>query len=166
MPATFPLNAWYAAAWSHEVSARGVLARTVCNQNIALWRTSEGEISALEDSCWHRRLPLSMGHVEGSTLVCRYHGLAFDATGRCTRMPSQEKPSASARVRAYPAAERHRLVWVWPGDPARADMSLVPDLHWNADPQWEGDGATLFAINTGYQLVCYLGMSAILTLWR
>jgi hypothetical protein len=24
----------------------------------------------------------------------------------------------------------------------------------------------LFAINTGYQLVCYLGMSAILTLWR
>ena len=25
---------------------------------------------------------------------------------------------------------------------------------------------TLFAINTGYQLVCYLGMSAILTLWR
>jgi hypothetical protein len=24
----------------------------------------------------------------------------------------------------------------------------------------------LFAINTGYQLVCYLAMSAILTLWR
>jgi len=24
----------------------------------------------------------------------------------------------------------------------------------------------LFAINTGYQLVCYLVMSAILTVWR
>jgi vanillate O-demethylase monooxygenase subunit len=77
--------------------------------------------------------------------VCRYHGLAFDASGRCTRMPSQAKPSASARVRAYPALERHRLVWVWPGDPALADAAPVPDLHWNADPQWEGDGATLFA---------------------
>src|SRR5258706_10989615 len=141
----FPLNAWYAVAWNHEVTGGGVLARTVCNQNIALWRTPEGEIAALEDSCWHRRLPLSMGHVEGSNVVCRYHGLAFDAAGRCTRMPSQEKPSASARVRAFPAAERHRLVWVWPGEPARADVTLVPDLHWNSDPQWEGDGATLFA---------------------
>jgi hypothetical protein len=46
----FPLNAWYAAAWSHEVSARGVLARTVCNQNIVLWRTSEGEISAVVEA--------------------------------------------------------------------------------------------------------------------
>jgi vanillate O-demethylase monooxygenase subunit len=34
---------------------------------------------------------------------------------------------------------------MWPGDPARADPALVPDLHWNSDPQWEGDGATLFA---------------------
>src|SRR3989442_7426214 len=102
----FALNAWYAAAWSHEVSARGVLARTVCNQNIALWRTSEGEISALEDSCWHRRLPLSMGHVEGGNVVCRYHGLAFDAGGRCTPVPSPEKPSPSAPRRPHPSPQR------------------------------------------------------------
>ena len=29
-------------------------------------------------------------------------------------MPSQAEAQASARVRAYPALERHRLVWVWP----------------------------------------------------
>jgi vanillate O-demethylase monooxygenase subunit len=141
----FPLNAWYAAAWSHEVSARAVLARTVCEQRLALWRKPDGTPAALHDSCWHRRLPLSMGHVEGESIVCRYHGLAFDGTGRCTRMPSQDRISPSARVRAYPALERHRLVWVWPGDPTGADPALVPDLHWNTDPGWEGDGATLFA---------------------
>ena len=34
---------------------------------------------------------------------------------------------------------------VWPGDPARADVSLLPDLHWNDDPEWAGDGETMFA---------------------
>lgn len=152
MPGRFPLNAWYAAAWTHEVSARSVLARTVCNQRLALWRKPDGSVAALEDACWHRRLPLSMGHPEGESVVCRYHGLAFDGTGRCTRMPSQERISPSARVRAYPVVEKHRLAWVWPGDPARADPASVPDLHCNSDPAWEGDGATLFA-KCDYRLI-------------
>ena len=46
---------------------------------------------------------------------------------------------------AHPAVERHRLAWVWPGDPALADPALVPDLRWNSDPAWQGDGETLFA---------------------
>jgi vanillate O-demethylase monooxygenase subunit len=60
-------------------------------------------------------------------------------------MPSQDRISPSAKVRAFPTVEKHRLVWVWPGDPARAQGAAVPDLHWNSDPAWEGDGATLFA---------------------
>jgi phenylpropionate dioxygenase-like ring-hydroxylating dioxygenase large terminal subunit len=83
----FPLNAWYAAAWSHEVSARRPLARTVCGQKLALWRKSDGSAAAVRDACWHRGLPLSMGHVDGDSIVCRYHGRAFDSRGGCTRMP-------------------------------------------------------------------------------
>ena len=144
-PRIFPLNAWYAAAWQHEVGRREILARTVCNRKLALWRQMDGQAVALDDACWHRLLPLSMGRLDGDHLVCRYHGLAFDATGRCTRMPSQDKLSPSACVRAYPTVDRHRFVWIWPGDPALADPALVPDMHWNQDPAWEGDGETLFA---------------------
>ena len=60
-------------------------------------------------------------------------------------MPSQEKLNPSARVRSYPVVERYRFVWVWPGDPALADPTLVPDMHWNDDPEWEGDGKTMLA---------------------
>ena len=141
----FPLNAWYAVAWGHEVSTRSVLGRKACSRPLALWRKPDGSVAAVEDACWHRRLPLSMGHVDGESVVCRYHGLAFDGSGRCTRMPSTDRISASARVRAYPVLERHRLVWAWMGQAERADPALVPDLHWNTDPGWEGDGATLFA---------------------
>lgn len=143
--ATFPLNAWYAVAWSHEVGRQEPLARTTCNIAMVLWRKSDGTVAALQDACWHRLLPLSLGHLDGDEVVCRYHGLAFDGDGQCTRMPSQDKLNPSACVRAYPVVERHRFVWVWPGDPALADPVRVPDMHWNDDPEWEGDGKTMFA---------------------
>ena len=41
-----------------------------------------------------------------------------------------------ARVKAYPIEERHRWVWIWMGDPDRADTSLIPDTHWLDDPAW------------------------------
>ncbi len=142
---TFPLNAWYVAAWSHEIGKREPLSRTVCDNKIVLWRKADGTLAALEDACWHRLLPLSMGWLEGEEIVCRYHGLAFDGAGTCTRVPSMDTGNTAAKVRAYPALERHRFVWVWPGDPALADPALVPDLHWNDDPEWVGDGKTMFA---------------------
>jgi phenylpropionate dioxygenase-like ring-hydroxylating dioxygenase large terminal subunit len=149
---TFPLNAWYAVAWRHEVRKGELLARTVCDETVALWRKADGTPVALEDACWHRLMPLSHGRLDGDTLVCRYHGLGFDGSGRCTRMPSQEKLSANACVRSYPVMEKHRLLWLWPGDAAAADVSLVPDWHWAEDPQWEGDGDTLF-LDCDYRLV-------------
>ncbi|UCE31840.1 MAG: aromatic ring-hydroxylating dioxygenase subunit alpha [Burkholderiales bacterium] len=151
MSGPFPLNAWYAAAWDAEVG-RALLARTVCNQKLAMYRTTEGKAVALEDACWHRLLPLSMGRLDGDSVVCGYHGLVFGPHGRCTHMPSQETINPSACVRTFPVIERHRYVWVWPGDPALADPALVPDLHWNDDPDWAGDGRTIH-VKCDYRLV-------------
>ena len=67
-------------------------------------------------------------------------------------MPSQETLNPSACVRAFPVVEKHRFVWVWPGDPALADPAKVPDLHWNDDPAWAGDGK-LIRVNCDYRLV-------------
>jgi vanillate O-demethylase monooxygenase subunit len=55
-------------------------------------------------------------------------------------------------VRSYPLVERHRYVWVWMGDPALADPSKVPDLHWNDDPAWAGDGKVIH-VKCNYRLV-------------
>jgi phenylpropionate dioxygenase-like ring-hydroxylating dioxygenase large terminal subunit len=149
--ASFPLNAWYAAAYDVEVKS-ALLARTVCNQKLVMFRKSDGTAAVLEDACWHRLLPLSMGRLDGDQVVCGYHGLVYNAQGRCTHMPSQETLNPSACVRSYPVVEKHRFVWVWPGDPAKADPALVPDLHWNDDPAWAGDGK-LITVKCDYRLV-------------
>ena len=147
----FPLNAWYAAAWDHEIR-RELFGRTICNQKMVLFRRTDGTVAALEDACWHRLLPLTKGRLEGDEVVCGYHGLVFNAEGRCVHMPSQETLNPSACVRTFPVVERHRFVWVWPGDPALADPALVPDLHWNHDPAWAADGKLIHA-RCDYRLV-------------
>jgi phenylpropionate dioxygenase-like ring-hydroxylating dioxygenase large terminal subunit len=139
---TFPLNAWYAAAYDVEVS-HALFARTICKQKIVMYRQSNGQVAALEDACWHRLLPLSMGRLEGDEVVCGYHGLTFNGQGQCTHMPSQETINPAACVRSFPVIEKHRFIWIWPGDPALADASLVPDLHWNHDTAWAGDGSSI-----------------------
>jgi vanillate O-demethylase monooxygenase subunit len=147
----FPLNAWYAAAYDVEVR-HALLPRTICNQKVVLFRRTDGEVAVLEDACWHRLMPLSLGRLEGDELVCGYHGLVYNSQGRCTHMPSQETLNPSACVRSFPVVEKHRFVWIWPGDPAKADPALVPDMHWNDDPAWAGDGK-MIRVHCDYRLV-------------
>ena len=149
--AAFPMNAWYAAAYDVEVG-RKLLARTICKQKLVMFRKLDGSVAALEDACWHRLLPLSMGSLDGDEVTCGYHGLVYNAQGRCTHMPSQETLNPSACVRSFPVLEKHRFIWVWPGDPAKADPALVPDMHWNDDPAWAGDGK-LITVQCDYRLV-------------
>jgi vanillate O-demethylase monooxygenase subunit len=150
-PRNFPLNAWYSAAWDSELKHE-LLARTITGIKMVLYRSLDGEAIALQDACWHRLVPLSMGKLIGDDVQCAYHGIRYNAQGRCTFMPSQETINPSAAVRSFPVVERHRFVWVWPGDPALADPALVPDLHWNHDPAWAGDGKTIHA-NCDYRLI-------------
>lgn len=147
----FPLNAWYAAAYDIEVR-RALMPRTICNKKLVMYRRSDDAVVALEDACWHRLLPLSMGHLDGDNLICGYHGLVFNPAGRCVQMPSQETLNPSACVRSYPVVEKHRFVWIWMGDPALADPATIPDLHWNDDPEWTGDGRVIHA-KCDYRLV-------------
>ena len=136
----FVNNAWYIAAQSDELgqtpSANTLLARTLLEQPVVLYRREDGTPVALEDRCCHRRAPLSKGRVEGDQLRCGYHGLLFEPGGRCVWAPGTDRVPAAARVRAYPALEKHRWIWVWMGDAAKADPALIPDLHYNDSPGW------------------------------
>lgn len=131
-------NCWYVAAWSSEVSAEALLARTIANVPIVLWRDAEGQVAALQDRCCHRGAKLSLGRTEqgGTHLRCLYHGLLFDRSGRCVEAPAQERLPPLARVRGFPIVEAHRWIWIWMGDPALADPALVPDTQWLDHPDW------------------------------
>jgi len=135
----FVRNAWYVAAWDHEIT-RSLKRRIILDQPVLLYRKDDGTAVALEDRCCHRQAPLSMGRLIGNVVKCPYHGLEFDATGKCVKVPSQDVIPGNARVRAYPVVEKNHWIWLWTGDPARADPNLIEDFHFLDDPAWRYGG--------------------------
>jgi len=134
----FLMNCWYVAAWEHELIDGRLLARTILEQSVVLYRGETGRYVALENSCCHRAAPLSMGRLEGDDLRCMYHGMKFDPAGKCIQIPGLEKIPHRLGVRSFPVEHRHHAVWIWMGDPALADPGLIVDYPPLTDPAWRG----------------------------
>jgi phenylpropionate dioxygenase-like ring-hydroxylating dioxygenase large terminal subunit len=132
----FIRNGWYVGALSSELGRP--VGRTLLGQAVAMFRGEDGRVAAIADRCAHRAAPLSAGRVVGQHLQCPYHGYRFGADGVCAHIPGQEKIPAAARVRAWPVVERAGFVWLWMGERAAADESLIPDFSSNDKPGWAG----------------------------
>lgn len=136
-------NAWYVAAQSAQIS-RELQPLTILGDNLVFYRDSNDKIVALEDACPHRKMPLSMGKLVGDAVQCGYHGLTFDACGKCINAPTQDKIPSNAFVRSYPTVEKYNLIWIWMGQPELADESALLDLADFDDDDWSlTDGGML-----------------------
>lgn len=129
---TYLRNTWYVAAWSAEIAPGVLLARTILEQPVVMFRRADGALAALHDQCPHRFAPLSSGLLKEGIVACRYHGLAFDGSGACVVNPHGPALRSMA-ARAYPVHEAHRAVWIWMGDTEQANPALIPDLSFLAN---------------------------------
>lgn len=125
----FVRNLWYVALWSQDLAAGKMISRTLLNEDVLLFRDENGVVSALEDRCPHRSAPLHLGKiVDGHHIRCAYHGLEFNGHGQCVHNPhTPGKIPAAAKVRSYPVAEKHSLIWIWMGD-RPANPSRIPSF--------------------------------------
>ncbi len=141
----FLFDAWYVAAMDRELTNLPLPIK-ILNERIVLYRQTDGTAVALEDACAHRKLPLSMGRIQGDDIECGYHGLVYNATGECVRMPCADRIPKRARVRSYPVVSRYGLLWIWMGSAERADASTIFRVeHWG-HPSWgmtQGDAMTV-----------------------
>jgi phenylpropionate dioxygenase-like ring-hydroxylating dioxygenase large terminal subunit len=78
-------------------------------REIALFRTSQGQVGALDDMCPHRRMRLSRGSVVGDKLMCMYHGWTFDCAGKGE---SPGTPKLHACASTFDACEKYGYIWV------------------------------------------------------
>lgn len=124
----FIWNAWQVGALSNEVTPDGLFARRLLDRPVVFFRKQgTGEPVAMLDRCPHRFAYLSKGRRIGDEIECIYHGLRFGPDGRCTRSPYQDTPPSGAEVEAFRVVERHKMIWIWMGDPALADPATIPD---------------------------------------
>ncbi len=120
-------NGWYVAALTHEVT-RSLLARTILNEPVVLYRRQDGVAVAVGGRCPHRHFPLGAGCLKGDSIECGYHGITFGADGRCVSIPSQATIPQAYRIPTYPLVEHGLWLWIWMGEPAKADPALLPGL--------------------------------------
>ena len=110
-------NNWFVAARSDQLK-KDPLSRTILGRSIVLYRTTGGDVVAMEDRCPHKSVALSMGRVQGDSIQCPYHGWQFDPSGTCVDVPchspGERLPKCS--VPSYVAVEQDDWIWVHLGD--------------------------------------------------
>jgi phenylpropionate dioxygenase-like ring-hydroxylating dioxygenase large terminal subunit len=147
-------NSWYVAALSREVAPDEILPARILGEPVAIYRQANGEPAAVEDVCPHRFAPLSIGRVADGAIECGYHGLRFDGGGVCVYNPRGDGGvNDRLVVRAYPVAEQRGAVWIWPGDPAKADRALIPDTSHLDEVAEEHHTLERFSIKANYELI-------------
>ncbi len=126
---------WYAVEQVHRVKPGAVVEVVFWKRSIALYRGADGSFHALDNVCAHRQIKLSLGKVQGCRLVCAYHGWQYDENGRRADIPHDHSGGALPKpvVRSYPVQVRYGLVWLFPGEPERAQQRHIPEI-----PELEG----------------------------
>ena len=71
---------WYIAASGPRLKPGQTLPVTLLGQTLLLVRAADGTVTAFEDACPHRGMPMRHGTFDGTNLQCSFHGWAFRAT--------------------------------------------------------------------------------------
>lgn len=105
---------WYPVAFLEDLTS-GPLARRVLGEDLVIWSSGPGEVSAARDKCPHRSSKLSIGWVADGCVVCPYHGWQFGGDGRARVIPQLDPDlpiPPKARLATVRARARYGVVWV------------------------------------------------------
>jgi nitrite reductase (NADH) small subunit len=87
---------WVEIGSVEAIPRRGARCVSLPNARIAVFRTQDDRIYALENRCAHRAGPLSEGIVHGNAVTCPLHNWVFDLeSGRA-------QGADEGQVRTYP----------------------------------------------------------------
>jgi phthalate 4,5-dioxygenase len=121
---------WLPALKSSELEADGAPVRLLLlGERLIVFRDSSGRVGVVDQRCPHRCASLFFGRNEENGLRCIYHGWKFDVDGSCVdqpNLPPHQQFKDKVRAKAYRAAERNGIVYVFMGAAERAPP--LPDI--------------------------------------
>jgi vanillate O-demethylase monooxygenase subunit len=124
---------WFPIAVAAELGQKPAAVRLL-DVDLVVFRIDD-RITVALDRCPHRGVLLSLGWIENCRLVCPYHGLHFDAEGRCTAIPSQPDAKIPNRLSLSVVAsvERYGLIWA----SLTGTTPALPDFEAWEDPGYQ-----------------------------
>lgn len=135
---------WYVVALSEQLIRKTVLARSVLDEWLVVFRDERGKPVALQDRCIHRNSRLSAGQVTRGKVQCPYHGWQYDGKGKVAYVPAEGPvkghcPKVSRRAVSYPTKEQDGYVYVQiTSENSRSPVSISPfSMPYYQAPGWE-----------------------------
>jgi phenylpropionate dioxygenase-like ring-hydroxylating dioxygenase large terminal subunit len=133
----FSKHNWYLGAYSNELKVNQILPRTFFSQGYVLFRTSDGQVHIVAESCPHKAASFALGKIHQDSLVCAYHGWKFDREGNLNEIPNLESQDSlpRCRLKKLKVIEQDGFIWFWPKyeEPTIAKPPTYPqekDLTW------------------------------------
>lgn len=120
-----------AIALSKDLPNGRVMRAVIADQDLVVWRSKSGKLSAWGNRCPHRGMRLSHGFVRGEALACVYHGWHYDKAATCRYIPAHPElePPETIKAQVFSSAEKSGLIWVSVDDTLNTPTipnSLIP----------------------------------------
>lgn len=103
------LRFWHPVLSSRALRPGRAIGIQVAGRRLALFRSRDRQLGAMDDQCAHRRMKLSLGRVEDGRLICPYHGWSFTRDGQGE---SPSAPKMHACITSYDCAEIADVIWI------------------------------------------------------
>ena len=120
---------WHPVATAVELEKEPVLAVKLLGENLALYKSPNGDLGLMAERCPHRGASMVYGIPEDGGLRCPYHGWKFSDQGVCLDSPraGDQHLQAPRPNPGYPVQEMGGLIWAYLG-PAPAPILPKFDL--------------------------------------
>ncbi|GAB3277971.1 aromatic ring-hydroxylating oxygenase subunit alpha [Parahaliea aestuarii] len=126
IPLPMPFG-WFQVAYSHELGVAESRPLRCFDTDLVMFRTESGEVKVLDAYCPHMGAHLGYGirgqagggsEVRGDSIVCPFHGWAYNGEGQCTDVPyANNLPPKVARcetvIKPWHVREMNQCIFVW-----------------------------------------------------
>lgn len=142
-------NQWYAILDAGKVKKGEIVGARRFGRNLAFFRTEDGVLGCVSSLCAHRGASLAKGCVKDGNIQCPFHGIEYDAEGKCVFIPSEGKASTKDisrfNLKHYPVKEIGGIVFAWYsedgsdpiGEPEYFDIITDPSYTYDhTEDQW------------------------------
>jgi phenylpropionate dioxygenase-like ring-hydroxylating dioxygenase large terminal subunit len=130
-------RSWYRVAHGRDVASGAVISVRYFGRDLVVFRGEDNVARVLDAYCPHLGAHLGVGGtVKGGTVVCPFHGWAFDGKGVCVDIPYCDKIPVRAKIDAWQVREVNGMIFVWfdeDGGPPSFNLpadSAESDLRW------------------------------------
>jgi nitrite reductase/ring-hydroxylating ferredoxin subunit len=123
-------NGWYIIATSTELKPYEILSKTFMGEEIVLFRTESGKVSAMYAYCPHLGAHLGLGgKIVGENIKCPFHHFEFDVTGTCVKT-GYNTPPPKCKTSTWLIQEKNGLLIIWHDAKKNSPEWEIPELDW------------------------------------